>query len=76
MDFDLEIAREVLHRTPHVLRAMLTDLSDAWLHGRESPDAWSPYQVCGHLLHIEQNDWIDRTRVILEHGPEHEFEPR
>jgi uncharacterized damage-inducible protein DinB len=54
---------------------MLTDLSDDWLHGREAPDAWSPYQVCGHMLHIEESDWLDRTRVILEHGTSREFEP-
>jgi len=33
------------------------------------------YQVCGHLLHIEECDWLDRTRVILEHGTTRVFEP-
>src|SRR5207237_1559576 len=45
------------------------------LHAREAPDAWSPYEVCGHLLHIEQTDWMARTRVILTHGDDHPFEP-
>ena len=75
MEFELESAREVLRRTPHVLYLMLADLPDEWLHGRETPDAWSPYQVCGHLLHVEQCDWIDRTKVILEHGTDTVFEP-
>jgi len=75
MDFDVESAREVLRRTPHALRAMLADLPEDWLQGREAPDAWSPYQVCGHLLHVEECDWIDRTRVILEHGTTTVFEP-
>ncbi|MDQ1684621.1 MAG: hypothetical protein QOC82_1358 [Frankiaceae bacterium] len=75
MDFELGSAREVLRRTPDVLRAIVTDLPDAWLHGREAPDAWSPYQVCGHLLHIEECDWLDRTKAILEHGTSREFEP-
>jgi len=75
MEFAVESAREVLRATPGALHAMLADLPDAWLHGRESEDAWSPYQVCGHLLHIEESDWIDRTRVILEHGTSREFEP-
>ena len=75
MDFDVESAREVLDKTPQVLQAMLADVSDAWLHGREAPDAWSPYQVCGHLLHVEECDWIDRTKVILEHGTSTVFEP-
>lgn len=75
MEFEIESAREVLRRTPHVLHLMLTDLPDAWLHGRETTDAWSPYQVCGHLLHVEESDWIDRTKVILEHGTTTVFEP-
>ena len=75
MQFSVESAREVLRTTPNALRAMLAELPDEWLHGRETADAWSPYQVCGHMLHIEENDWIDRTRVILEHGTSKEFEP-
>jgi len=75
MEFELESAREVLGRTPQVLDAMLADLPKVWLHGSEAPDAWSPYQVCGHLLHVEECDWIDRTKVILEHGTDTVFEP-
>lgn len=75
MEFAVDSAREVLRRTPDALWAMLADLPEEWLHGREAADAWSPYQVCGHLLHIEECDWIDRTRVILEHGTSREFEP-
>jgi hypothetical protein len=29
----------------------------------------------GHLTHIEECDWLDRTRVILEHGTERIFDP-
>jgi hypothetical protein len=75
MEFEVDGAREVLRKTPHVLDVMLADLPDAWLNGRESPEAWSPYQVCGHLLHVEECDWIDRTKVILEHGTTTAFEP-
>ena len=75
MEFELDEAREVLRKTPQVLHVMLTDLPDVWLHGRESRDAWSPYQVCGHLLHVEECDWIDRTKVILEHGTRTVFAP-
>jgi hypothetical protein len=75
MEFAIESAREVLRSTPDTLRALVSDLPEQWLHGREAADAWSPYQVCGHLLHIEECDWIDRTRVILEHGTTRVFEP-
>ncbi len=49
MDFSLELGEEVLRRTPGVLRAMLSELSDDWTAGDEGPDTWSPYQVVGHL---------------------------
>jgi len=75
MDFSLELGEEVLRRTPGVLRGMLFDLSDAWIKGDEGPDTWSPYQVVGHLTHIEECDWIDRTRLILEHGTGRVLEP-
>jgi DinB superfamily len=73
--YTIEGARQVLSRTPDALTALLASISDEWLYAREAPDAWSPYEVCGHLLHIEQTDWIDRTRVILTHGDDHAFEP-
>ena len=75
LQFDVENAQEVLRRTPPVLQVMLADLPDTWLHGRESSNAWSPYQVCGHLLHVEECDWIDRTKVILERGTATVFAP-
>ena len=75
MDFSLEQGREVLARTPVVLRELLGDLSVNWTDGRENPDAWSPYEVMGHLVAIDESDWIDRTRVILEHGTSREFDP-
>ena len=75
MDFSLELGTEVLRRTPDVLGAMLADLSDDWITGDEGPDTWSPYQVVGHLTFVEENDWIDRTRLILKHGTERVFEP-
>jgi hypothetical protein len=75
LDFSLELGTEILRRTPDVLRAMLLDLSDDWTSSDEGSDTWSPYQVVGHLTHIEECDWIDRTRVILDHGTDRIFEP-
>ena len=75
MELAVEKAREVLSSTPETLRVMLSGLSDEWTTAREAPDAWSPYQVCGHLLHIEETDWLDRVRVILEHGTSRPFDP-
>ena len=75
MDYAIDRGREVLERTPGALRAMLSGLSDDWVASDEGPGTWSPYQVLGHLTHIEECDWIDRTRVILEHGTSRAFEP-
>jgi uncharacterized damage-inducible protein DinB len=75
MDFSLELGKEVLRGTPVALQAMLSELSEDWITGDEGPGTWSPYQVVGHLTHIEESDWIDRTRVILEHGTDRVFEP-
>jgi hypothetical protein len=74
MDFTLELGTEVLRGTPRVLRAMLSDLSHEWVACDEGPDTWSPYQVVGHLTYVEECDWIDRTRLILDHGTERAFE--
>jgi len=65
----------VLRGTPEALRAMLSGLSDGWTSGDEGPGTWSPWQVLGHMTHIEESDWIDRTKVILEHGTSREFDP-
>jgi uncharacterized damage-inducible protein DinB len=75
MKFSLERGTEVLRGTPVALRGMLAGLSEPWLEGDEGPGTWSPWQVVGHLTHIEETDWIDRTRVILEHGTDRVFDP-
>jgi hypothetical protein len=75
MDFSLQLGKDVLSRTPDVLHAMLSGLPEDWAAGNEGASTWSPYQVVGHLTHIEECDWIDRTRVILEHGTDRVFEP-
>jgi len=75
IDFSLDRSKAVLVRTPDVLRAMLQGLSDDWTAGDEGPGTWTPYQVVGHITHIDEVDWIDRTRVILEHGADHVFRP-
>jgi uncharacterized damage-inducible protein DinB len=75
VDFSLETGTEVLRATPEALRAMLSNLSEGWLEGNEGPGTWSPSQVLGHLTHIEESDWIDRTRIILEHGTTRTFDP-
>jgi hypothetical protein len=75
MEYSIESGTEVLRGTPDALRGLLSGLSEGWLNGDEGPDTWSPYQVVGHLTYIEESDWIDRTKVILEHGTDRPFDP-
>jgi hypothetical protein len=75
MEYSLNLASQVLRQTPLVLEVLLPELSREWTHESESPDSWTPFEVLGHLTFIEETDWIDRTRIIIEHGPDQVFEP-
>lgn len=73
--FDLDHARALLARTPGTLRALLHDLPAPFVHADEGPETWSPFDVVGHLIHGERTDWLVRTRLILQPGGPHTFEP-
>ena len=75
MDFSLDLATEVLTRTPTTLNGLLRGLSDEWVMSDEGPETWSPFQVLGHLAHIEESDWMDRTVKILAEGAPPLLEP-
>jgi hypothetical protein len=75
MNYQLDQARDILSRTPAVLRTLLHDLPDVWIRSNEGPDTWSPFDVVGHLIHAEEEDWIPRARTILEHGETRAFAP-
>lgn len=75
MAFDLDEALAVLERTPATLRTLLADLPEGWIAADEGPDSWSPFVVVGHLIHGEKTDWIERARIIREHGTGRAFDP-
>lgn len=75
MEFNLEEAIPVLERTPVVLSALLEHLPEGWIGAREGPDAWSPSEIVGHLVHGERTDWIPRGRIILKQESYRRFEP-
>jgi uncharacterized damage-inducible protein DinB len=64
----------MLERTPTVLTAWLSDLSDEFVRATEGEGTWSPYDVIGHLIHGERADWIPRARHILA-GETRPFDP-
>jgi hypothetical protein len=74
MEYRLDQAKEILRRTPRTLNALLSDLPDDWVLTNEGPETFSPYDVIGHLIEGEENDWIPRARIILEHGEAKPFE--
>jgi hypothetical protein len=75
MQFQLDEAIEVLRRTPGILQAWLGGMPDPWLYGNEGPGTFTPFEVVGHLIYAEMEDWIPRTRMILEAGESQTFVP-
>lgn len=75
MKCDVPSAHAILERTPHTLRALLTDLPDTWVQPNEGPGTWSPYDIVGHLISGEELDWIARMQIILDFGERRTFEP-
>ncbi len=65
MEFELDEALSILRRTPRTLRELLLGLSEAWIHGNEGADTFSPFDVVGHLIDGEETDWIARAKIVL-----------
>jgi uncharacterized damage-inducible protein DinB len=75
MDFSLQRTREILDRTPAVLRALLSGVSPEWSDHTYGEGTWTARDVLAHLIHGERTDWIPRARIILAQGPECRFTP-
>ena len=75
MNFEVDLAIEVLERTPPALAALLGGVSESWTRGTEGPDTFSSFDVVGHLIDGEETDWIPRARIILAQGENVRFEP-
>jgi hypothetical protein len=72
--FAMDEAVAILARTPATLDALLRGLPDGWIAGHEGGETWSPFDVIGHLIHGERTDWMQRARIILEHGEARAFD--
>jgi len=75
VNFDLELSRDLLRRTPAVLEHWLAGAADPWIRGNEGAGTFSPFDLVGHLIDGEEKNWIPRARVILARGDRPEFEP-
>lgn len=75
MSFSIEKNIEILERTPAVLHSLLSGLSDEWIYSNEGGSSWSPFDVVGHILYADNNNWIPRMETILAEEGNHTFAP-
>jgi hypothetical protein len=75
VNFNREEAIEVLERTPQTLEYFLSGLSDGWLQCNEGEGTWNVFEVVGHLIEAEKNNWIPRLEFILREGESTPFPP-
>ena len=76
MDPFLDETKNLLRRTPEVVRALLHGLPERWGDTPDREGGWRPRDVVGHLITTELDNWIPRTRRLLEHGTSKAFEYR
>ena len=65
---------DLLRRTPDVLRSLLVGLPEGWTDTPDVEGGWRPRDVVGHLITAELDDWVPRTKRILEHGTSKPFD--
>ncbi len=75
MEFQPDLAKAVLKRTPTVLNSLLGNITDEWAHANEGESTWSPFDIVGHMIHGEEADWIPRAKMIITSGEHRPFEP-
>lgn len=75
MTYDLQLSIELLSRTPMVLKSLLSGLSNRWIMNNEGENTWSPYDVVGHLIHLEKTNWMNRVLLILSNDQNKTFNP-
>jgi hypothetical protein len=74
MTHNLNQTIALLTCTPAALNALLRDLPEEWTHHSEGPKTWSPFDIVGHLIEGERNDWMTRAKIILQHGETRPFD--
>ncbi len=75
MNFQLKEAIEILERTPQTLSQLLTGLSSPWISCNEGEDTWNAFDVVGHLIEGEKNNWLPRIKLIVTEGATEPFPP-
>jgi hypothetical protein len=71
----LDETTNLLERTPRVVSALLKGLPEAWTDTPDIEGGWRPRDVVGHLITAELDNWMVRTKRLLEKGTSEPFEP-
>lgn len=75
MEANLDCTIALLENTPHALNALLRTLPHAWTRSNEGGTTWTVFDVVGHLIHADQEDWMPRARWIFQFGDSKPFPP-
>jgi hypothetical protein len=75
MEHNLDYSIALLSRTPRTLDAWLRSLPETWTHSNEGAGTFTAYDVVGHLIYGDREDWVPRARRILEFGEAKPFDP-
>src|SRR5580692_5583054 len=73
--FSLYETINILERTPSMLNDLLAGISDPWAFHNEGGNTWSPFDIVGHLIEGENNNWIPRIQIILSDQPDKRYVP-
>jgi hypothetical protein len=73
MNYEVLEAIELLERTPRILEAYLTGLSECWLSVHEGEGTWNAIEVVEHLIALEEENWIPRLEFLLREGESRPF---
>ncbi|MGN7786870.1 DinB family protein [Niabella sp. 22666] len=75
MKFTLSKSLEIIERTPGVIYAMLSGLSDEWVTGNEGDNTWNAKEVVAHLIICEKTNWLVRAKIMLSNDANKNLEP-
>jgi DinB superfamily len=65
----------ILSHTPSVVRDLVANLDEDWLHANEGEGTWTPHEIIAHYIYGEQTDWIPRMQIILGDAEDKTFTP-
>src|SRR6478752_7765565 len=75
MEQDLEQTIALLSRTPIGLDGLLRGLPESWTHRGEGASTWTVFDVVGHLIYADRENWMPRAKRILQFGEGQPFDP-